>query len=193
MQLSIKPSYTDSPPWNCEWVMFWWVCTQILQWKTVLKIWESCGFNYCTAGTLHLHTAYPIWHPHYMYVKHSCVRHSDTSQCLRETAVSVQKHVAKSRGGAVLSCHGCQTLLLTYSWCGCGLSDGVCVCVCLRVRVWMCVFQSRSWKASWHDCSASRASTCRCSRMEPSTAARTRTVTTVSGALWKTRLPALNI
>lgn len=58
---------------------------------------------------------------------------------LERDSCKCAKHVAKSRGGAVLSCHGCQTLLLTYSWCGCGLSDGVCVCVCLCVRVNVCV------------------------------------------------------
>lgn len=121
------------------WVMLWWMCTQILPWKTVFKTWESCGFNYCTAGTLHLHTAYPILTPT-LYVcetfvcttfRHFLLLERDSCKCA--------KHVAKSRGGAVLSCHGCQTLLLTYSWCGCGLSDGVCVCVCpLCARACVC-------------------------------------------------------
>lgn len=82
-----------------------------------------------------------------------------------------------------------ENLSLTCSWwCWCcGLSDGLLVCACVRVS------QSRSWKASWRDCSASRASTCGCSRMEPSTAARTKTATTVSEALLKMQFtPSLN-
>lgn len=45
--------------------------------------------------------------------------------------------------------------------------------------------QSRSWKGLWPGCSASRAFTCRCSRMGALMEARTRTATTVSTAfLW---------
>lgn len=53
------------------------------------------------------------------------------------------------------------------------------------------LFQSRSWKALWHDCSASRVFTCRCSQTEPSMASRMRTATTVSN--WNRSSHASNV